>query len=109
MDNAQDPQIPGMIDLSPDADTYSSNDDEGRPNISSEQLHAFTKYIVENIVTIPDQVDIVVVQDVPGSYTVHIKVAAEDKGRVIGKKGNTINAIRALVRVFGRIIVLLQD
>lgn len=83
--------------------------EEGRPTISADQLSEFVRYIVENIVTTKSAVEIAVMEDVPGSYTVHIKVAAEDKGRVIGKKGNTINAIRALVRVFGKIIVLLQD
>jgi len=84
-------------------------DDDNRPSISAENLNEFIKYIVSNIVTNKDQVEVAIMEDVPGSYTVHIKVAPEDKGRVIGKKGNTINAIRSLVRVFGKIIVLLQD
>jgi predicted RNA-binding protein YlqC (UPF0109 family) len=84
-------------------------DDMSRPTITPERLKDFIRYIVQNIVTDPDQVDVAIMEDVPGSYTVHIKVAQEDKGRVIGKKGNTINALRALVRVFGRIIILLQD
>ena len=84
-------------------------DDKDRPSISAENLNEFIKYIVSNIVTQKDAVEVAIMEDVPGSYTVHIKVAAEDKGRVIGKKGNTINAIRSLVRVFGKIIVLLQD
>lgn len=84
-------------------------DDTSRPTITPERLKDFIRYIVANIVTDPDQVDVAIMEDVPGSYTVHIKVAQEDKGRVIGKKGNTINALRALVRVFGRIIILLQD
>ncbi len=85
------------------------NDDQNRPKITPEQLKDFITYIIENIVTQKDQIDIALMEDVPGSYTVHIKVAQEDKGRVIGKNGNTINALRALVRVFGRIIILIQD
>jgi uncharacterized protein len=84
-------------------------DDTTRPTITPERLKDFIRYIVQNIVTDADQVDVAIMEDVPGSYTVHIKVAQDDKGRVIGKKGNTINALRALVRVFGRIIILLQD
>lgn len=113
MDDAQNQQnqdmdldTQAMVDLSPDADHFN---DESRPTISSDRLKDFITYIVENIVTEKDQVEVVVSEEVPGSYTVNIKVGAEDKGRVIGKKGNTINAIRALVRVFGKIIVLLQD
>ena len=84
-------------------------DDTNRPTITPERLKDFIRYIIQNIVTDAEQVDVAIMEDVPGSYTVHIKVAQEDKGRVIGKKGNTINALRALVRVFGRIIILLQD
>jgi uncharacterized protein len=91
------------------ANTDALVDDINRPTITPERLKDFIRYIVQNIVTDADQVDVAIMEDVPGSYTVHIKVAQEDKGRVIGKKGNTINALRALVRVFGRIIILLQD
>ncbi len=100
--------------LQPEQDVLDSvnqavDGDTERPTISAENLSDFIKYIVSNIVTNKDQVEVAIMEDVPGSYTVHIKVAPEDKGRVIGKKGNTINAIRSLVRVFGKIIVLLQD
>jgi uncharacterized protein len=111
MDDAQNQNMDmgnstDMVDLSPESmDIH----DEGRPSISSEQLTEFIKHIVVNIVTDPSQVEILVNEEVGGSFTVTIKVAAEDKGRVIGKKGNTINAIRSLVRVFGKIMVLLQD
>lgn len=106
MDDAQNLQTDTqeMMDTAPEA-----MDDKDRPSISAENLNEFIKYIVSNIVTQKDAVEVAIMEDVPGSYTVHIKVAAEDKGRVIGKKGNTINAIRSLVRVFGKIIVLLQD
>lgn len=107
MDEAQNPETPIMTDIPFDQNPM--GDDVDRPKIGQDELSKFVKYIVENIVTNKDQVEIAVMEDVPGSYTVHIKVAQEDKGRVIGKKGNTINAIRALVRVFGKIIVLLQD
>jgi predicted RNA-binding protein YlqC (UPF0109 family) len=107
MDEAQNLQIDNQYVADPAA--QAGDDDSNRPSISPENLTEFIKYIVSNIVTQRDQVEVMVMEDVPGSYTVHIKVAADDKGRVIGKKGNTINAIRALVRVFGKIIVLLQD
>lgn len=83
--------------------------DHNRPQITPEQLKEFVHYIVANLVTLKDQVDVAVMEDMPGVYTVHVKVAAEDKGRVIGKSGNNINAIRTLVKVFGRIAVLVQD
>ena len=107
MDEAQNLQSDTQQDDVMDASTQM--DDKDRPSISADNLSEFIKYIVSNIVTEKDAVEVAIMEDVPGSYTVHIKVAPEDKGRVIGKKGNTINAIRSLVRVFGKIIVLLQD
>lgn len=106
MDNSQNPQqqLVNVVETANLSDDY-----KNRPTISSENLSEFIRFIVSNIVTQKDQVEVAVMEDVPGAYTVHIKVSAEDKGRVIGKKGNTINAIRSLVRVFGKIIVLLQD
>ena len=82
---------------------------DNRPQITPEKLKDFVHFIISNIVNNKEQVDIAVVEDVPGSFTVHIKVAPEDKGRVIGREGNTINALRKLVRVFGRILILIQE
>lgn len=89
--------------------TLDIKDEKDRPSISQDKLTEFIRYIVSNIVTQKDQVEVAVMEDIPGAYTVHIRVAEEDKGRIIGKKGNTINAIRSLVRVFGRIIVIVQE
>lgn len=85
------------------------NTDQNRPQITPDQLREFVHYIISNLVTQRDQVDVAVMEDMPGTFTVHVKVAQEDKGRVIGKSGNNINAIRTLVKVFGRIAVLVQD
>jgi predicted RNA-binding protein YlqC (UPF0109 family) len=82
---------------------------DNRPQITPEKLKDFVQFIISNIVNNKEEVDIAVVEDVPGSFTVHIKVAAEDKGRVIGREGNTINSLRKLVRVFGRILILIQE
>jgi predicted RNA-binding protein YlqC (UPF0109 family) len=61
-----------------------------------EQLRDFILYIVQNLVTQKDQVDVGYDEDtVSGTITIHIKVAADDKGRVIGKNGNTIKTYRA--------------
>ena len=84
-------------------------DDHTRPQITPERLKEFVEYVIKNIVNIVEEVEVTVLEDMPNSYTVHVKVSQEDKGRVIGKKGNTINALRALVRVFGRIMILIED
>ncbi|BDQ04829.1 MAG: hypothetical protein KatS3mg084_0347 [Candidatus Dojkabacteria bacterium] len=80
-----------------------------RPTINQEQLQKLVAFITTNLVTQKDKVEVSVMEDIPGAYTVYIKVAPEDKGRIIGKNGNTINALRTLMKVFGRIIVIVQD
>ena len=56
------------------------------------------KYIVDHLVTIPDQVEINTEVNDRGIVMVLIKVASEDVGRVIGKRGATINAIRLVAK-----------
>jgi predicted RNA-binding protein YlqC (UPF0109 family) len=56
------------------------------------------EYIVKNIVDHPDAV---VIESHPGrgrSQTIEISLDAEDVGRVIGKSGRNIEAIRAVVK-----------
>ncbi len=57
-------------------------------------------FLTKAIVDLPDQV---IVSEVEGEKTViyEIKVAESDKGKVIGKHGRIINAIRTIVRAAG--------
>ena len=54
------------------------------------------KYIAQAIVDNPEQVK---VEEVEGRYTsvLDLKVAKEDMGKVIGKKGKTVQAMRAIL------------
>ena len=54
------------------------------------------EYIVKSIVDNPEEVD---VTQIDGESTIvfELRVKQEDVGKVIGKKGRTINAIRTLV------------
>ncbi|HUT54065.1 MAG TPA: KH domain-containing protein [bacterium] len=54
-------------------------------------------YIARNLVDYPDQVE---VRTVPGGRTVvyELRVAETDRGRVIGREGQTIQAIRTLLK-----------
>jgi len=56
----------------------------------------FVAYIVKNLVDNPDQVKI---NEIGGTYTLIIELSVEksDIGKIIGKKGKTINAIRTLL------------
>lgn len=56
----------------------------------------FVAYIVKNLVDHPDQVKI---NEIGGTHTVILELSVEksDIGKIIGKKGKTINAIRTLL------------
>jgi len=59
-------------------------------------MKEFVEYIVKNLVDNPDEVQI---NEVGGSHTIIIELSVEkaDIGKIIGKKGKTINAIRTLL------------
>ena len=59
-------------------------------------MKEFVEYIVKNLVDYPDKVRI---NEVGGTHTLIIELAVEksDIGKIIGKKGKTINAIRTLL------------
>lgn len=55
-------------------------------------------FVVQQLVSRPESVIIDVTQKNDGDFF-EIKVSPEDRGRVIGKEGHTIKALRALVGV----------
>ena len=59
-------------------------------------MKEFVEYIVKNLVDHPDQVKI---NEVGGTHTLIIELTVEksDIGKIIGKKGKTVNAIRTLL------------
>ena len=59
-------------------------------------MKEFVEYIVKNLVDHPDKVQI---NEIGGTHTLIIELAVEksDIGKIIGKKGKTINAIRTLL------------
>jgi predicted RNA-binding protein YlqC (UPF0109 family) len=59
-------------------------------------MKEFVEYIIKNLVDHPDQVQI---KEIGGTHTLIIELAVEksDIGKIIGKKGKTINAIRTLL------------
>ncbi|MBS0585480.1 MAG: KH domain-containing protein [Verrucomicrobia bacterium] len=59
-------------------------------------MQEFVAYIVKNLVDHPDKVKI---SEVGGTQTLIIELSVEkaDIGKIIGKRGKTINAIRTLL------------
>jgi uncharacterized protein len=59
-------------------------------------MQAFLEYIVKGLVNHPDEVSVTPAEH--GGMTVYeLRLHPEDVGRVIGKQGMTINAIRSLL------------
>ena len=59
-------------------------------------LQELVEYIARGLVTRPDDVN--VTQSSKGDMIVYeVRVADEDKGRVIGKNGRTAKALRAII------------
>lgn len=56
----------------------------------------FVEYIVKKIVEVPDAVIVTVISK-NATSVLEIKVDEKDRGRVIGKEGQTIKALRTLV------------
>jgi len=64
-------------------------------------MKEFIEYIAKQLVDKPDKV--IVEETTPDEKTVELtlKVDPTDTGKVIGKKGNTVNAMRALLTAVG--------
>ncbi len=60
-------------------------------------MEDFVAYIIKNLVSKPEDVT-VSSSETQEQISIEIRVAAEDVGKVIGRRGNTINALRTIVR-----------
>lgn len=79
----------------------SDNDSAPKGNDAQKDLEHFVDYVVRTLVDQPDEV---VIDTVPGERGIIIQVqcAKDDIGKIIGKNGKTISAIRALVSGAGK-------
>ena len=57
------------------------------------------EHLLKSITDHPDDVTVAATEDDQGNVTLTASVHPEDMGRVIGKEGRIINAIRTLVKV----------
>jgi uncharacterized protein len=60
-------------------------------------MQAFLEYVVKGLVASPGDVTITPVER-NGMTIYEVRVGADDMGRIIGKQGVTINAIRSLLQ-----------
>ena len=57
--------------------------------------------IVKSLVDETDNVDVREVEQRNGSTLIEVRVAPNDVGKIIGKQGRTIRALRSLARIGG--------
>jgi uncharacterized protein len=61
-------------------------------------MQAFLEFVVKELVDQPEDVSVTPVEK--GGLTVYeVRVARKDAGKIIGRKGGTIQAIRSLLQV----------
>jgi predicted RNA-binding protein YlqC (UPF0109 family) len=63
---------------------------------SLNDLEAFVEYVVKTLVDKPQEVEITTIENDEGA-TIQIRCCKEDIGKIVGKRGKTIMAIRSLV------------
>ena len=60
---------------------------------------ALVEYVARSVADKPAEVDVVAIDRGRGTVAIKVKMADEDMGRLIGKSGRNIEALRTLVRV----------
>ena len=63
---------------------------------SLRDLEGFVDYVVKALVDYPDEVSVDTVENAEGA-SIQIRCRKEDIGKIVGKRGKTIMAIRSLV------------
>ena len=84
--------------------TKSDKATESQPSSSldgKKDLEHFVDYVVRALVDSPDQVGVTLGEN-ERQKVIQVRCAKEDIGKIIGKNGKTVSAIRALVNGAGR-------
>jgi predicted RNA-binding protein YlqC (UPF0109 family) len=61
-------------------------------------MEALLEYLARAIVDEPDSVEVDSFEEEDGTLVLELRVADDDVGKVIGRNGRTVNALRAVVR-----------
>jgi predicted RNA-binding protein YlqC (UPF0109 family) len=71
----------------------------GGPPGPSVDYKALVEYVARSVADKPAEVEVVSIDRGRGTVAIKVKMADEDMGRLIGKAGRNIEALRTLVRV----------
>jgi uncharacterized protein len=86
------PEVAGAVD-----EGEVDEEDDGNVRDGIQRAAAVLKYIVENIVDEPDAISIGATSDDRGPVLL-LRVAEDDRGKVIGRQGRIVQAIRTVVK-----------
>ena len=78
------------------SDAGSDAKSAGASGGSLNELQEFVDYVVKALVDYPDEVSVSTVENGEGA-SIQIRCRKEDIGKIVGKRGKTIMAIRSLV------------
>ena len=65
-----------------------------------ESMQQFIEYIVKNLVDVPEGVDVQCINGQRGTI-IEVRVDKADTGKIIGKEGRTIQALRTIAMLTG--------
>jgi len=71
----------------------------GGPPGPAVDYKALVEYVARSVADKPAEVDVISIDRGRGTVAIKVKMADEDMGRLIGKAGRNIEALRMLVRV----------
>ena len=64
-------------------------------------MEELLEYLARSLVDKPEEVSVEGFDEDDGTIVLEIRVATDDVGKVIGRSGRTVNAIRAVMRACG--------
>ena len=70
-----------------------------RPSGPAIDYKALVEYVARSVADKPAEVEVIAIDRGRGTIAIKVKMADEDMGRLIGKSGRNIEALRTLVRV----------
>ncbi|HEY5093947.1 MAG TPA: KH domain-containing protein [Candidatus Eremiobacteraceae bacterium] len=88
---------PPAIGVDDDEAEPAGDDDAGNIRDGIGRAAAVLKFIVERIVDEPDQIAIAATEDDRGPVLL-LRVAEDDRGKIIGRQGRIVHAIRTIVK-----------
>ena len=61
-------------------------------------MEALLEYLVRSLVDEPDEVTVEAIEEDDGTVVLELRVAEDDAGKVIGRGGRTVAALRTVVK-----------